>query len=83
MITVRYFARIRELLDCEQEQIECPQPPQVATVLAQLRARGGAWEGALSANGKLLIAVNQAMVGEEHALRDGDELAFFPPVTGG
>ncbi|MDD2990999.1 MAG: MoaD/ThiS family protein, partial [Zoogloea sp.] len=44
--------------------------------------RGGAWE-ALGEGRNVRAAINQEMVGPESALADRDEIAFFPPVTGG
>ena len=83
-LRVLYFASIREKLGREAEELDLPAG--VATIAAlrtHLRARGGAWGDAL-AEGKLLrAAVNQDMVQPEAAIKAGDEVAFFPPVTGG
>jgi molybdopterin synthase sulfur carrier subunit len=51
--------------------------------LALLKARGEPWSSALAEPGRILIAVNQEMAGADTCLKDMDELAFFPPVTGG
>lgn len=83
MISLRFFAGLREALETGQEQTELP--PGVVTVgdlRAHLAARGGEWRR-LSAPGKLRCAVNQDMVDDAAPLRAGDEVAFFPPVTGG
>ncbi|MDX1376686.1 MAG: MoaD/ThiS family protein, partial [Burkholderiales bacterium] len=48
-----------------------------------LMARGGAWQSALADGRRLRAAVNQDMAPPEARLRAGDEVAFFPPVTGG
>jgi molybdopterin synthase sulfur carrier subunit len=83
-VKVLYFAALREQLGASSEEIELP--PGVATVAglrAHLMARGGAWQAAL-AEGKLLrMAVNQDMARATSAIQRGDEVAFFPPVTGG
>jgi molybdopterin synthase sulfur carrier subunit len=83
-VKVLYFAALREQLGTAGEEIE--RPAGVATVAAlrtHLRGRGGAWERAL-ADGKLVrMAVNQDMAQPAAAIRAGDEVAFFPPVTGG
>ncbi|HLX80232.1 MAG TPA: molybdopterin converting factor subunit 1 [Burkholderiales bacterium] len=83
-LRVLYFASIREKLGRDAEEIDLPAG--VATVAAlrtHLRARGGAWADAL-AEGKLLrAAVNQDMAQPAAAIKAGDEVAFFPPVTGG
>lgn len=83
-VKVLYFAALREQLGTSAEEIELP--PEVGTVAglrAHLMARGGAWQAAL-AEGKLLrMAVNQDMARATSAIKRGDEIAFFPPVTGG
>jgi molybdopterin synthase sulfur carrier subunit len=76
-ITVRYFARLRERMGRESEQIELgASEGTVADVWAKV-------SGGEPFPRNLLAAVNQEYVGTEHAVRDGDEVAFFPPVTGG
>jgi len=50
---------------------------------AHLRSRGGAWEAELAAEKPVRAAVNQDMAQADTVLADGDEVAFFPPVTGG
>lgn len=81
MINVLFFAQIRELIGCDRLTL----PADVATV-AELRrtlaARGDRWALALE-DEKVLTAVNQSLVDMQHPLRAGDEVAFFPPVTGG
>lgn len=84
IVTVRYFARLRESLGLGSERIEVP--PHVVNVGALrewLRARGGAWSEELAAGRAVRVAVNQQMVESATPVRDGDEIAFFPPVTGG
>ena len=84
MVTVLYFARLREALDTGREEFSLP--PGV-TDLAGLRAaltnRGGAWAVELADSKPIRVAVNQQMAGPATPVRDGDEIAFFPPVTGG
>jgi len=80
-LRVRYFASIREALGPgEAVQTE-------ATSLGQLRdeliARGGQHAQALARGKALRVALDQVMAEESVALRDGAEVAFFPPVTGG
>ncbi len=84
MIEVLYFARIREDLDVEREQLEWTGGiSDVAALIAYLcDDRGAAWSTTLRQE-NLLVSVNQAMVNTDHQLADGDEVAFFPPVTGG
>lgn len=81
MINVLFFAQVRELVGCERLEI-ADAFPTVESLRQHLESRGGRWALALE-SGKLLAAVNQTLVPFEHSLRDGDEVAFFPPVTGG
>lgn len=81
MIDILFFAQVRELVGCSRLQL----PADYATVegLRQvLLARGERWALALESD-NLLAAVNQTLVPFEHAVRAGDEVAFYPPVTGG
>lgn len=83
MLTLRYFARLREVFGSAHEQLVLPQPADVQTLIALLRQRGEPWESALAPGMSYRVAVNQNMTGPEHRLEDGDEVAIFPPVTGG
>ena len=81
MIKVLFFAQVRELVGCEERRL----PGDHGTAEARRAAlceRGDKWALALE-SGKLLVAVNQTLVPLETPLNDGDEVAFFPPVTGG
>ena len=75
MIEVRAFARYRELLGFDRQAMPMPEPPTLAGLLADPRL------AALPPGS--LFAVNQAFVNREAALRDGDEVAIMPPVSGG
>ena len=83
-VTVRFFASVKEQLGTSAEEIELP--PGVSTV-AGLRAhlinRGETWKSALSEGKLVRIAVNQDMAQATARIEAGDEVAFFPPVTGG
>ena len=83
-LELRFFASLREALGTSQETIEILEEVKTVSQLrAHLIARGGVWAEAL-AEGKLLrCALNQTMVDANSALKDGAEVAFFPPVTGG
>ncbi len=81
---ILYFARLREDLGCAEETIELP--PGVDTVAglrAHLMARGITWKEALAQERALQVAVNQEMARPGTPVKSGDEVAFFPPVTGG
>ncbi len=83
-LRVLYFASVRERLGTASEEIELPAG--VATVSglrAHLRGRGGAWAEAFAEEKLLRTAVNQDMCPPGAAIKAGDEVAFFPPVTGG
>ena len=83
-ITVRFFASVREQIGRDLEELEVP--PAVATVgalRAHLRARGGAYAQAFPEKRLVRMAVNQEMAPPGAAIKAGDEVAFFPPVTGG
>ncbi len=79
-----YFARVREQLGMEQESLQCPAEVERVEQLIDylVSERGSLWQQVLQAP-NLLVAVNQEMVSVASALADGDEVAFFPPVTGG
>jgi molybdopterin synthase sulfur carrier subunit len=84
MVTVLYFARLREALGRSSEQIALPATVRdVEGVRALLMARGGEWERELGPGRPVRAAVNQAMAVGDTQVADGDEVAFFPPVTGG
>ncbi|MFM4939541.1 molybdopterin synthase sulfur carrier subunit [Aeromonas enteropelogenes] len=81
MIKVLFFAQVRELVACDELTLPCDYATAEA-LRAALYERGDKWALALE-EGKLLVAVNQTLVPLATELHDGDEVAFFPPVTGG
>ena len=84
MLTLLYFARLREGLGIEREEIELPSHiGTVAELTGWLGERGPDWKEALDLYGHVRCAVNQELVKPEALVHDGDEVAFFPPVTGG
>ncbi len=83
-VTVRYFASLKEQLGKDSEELELPSGVStVAGLRAHLKARGGAYEEMLSEKRLVRAAVNQDMAKPGAAVKAGDEIAFFPPVTGG
>lgn len=83
MLKILYFASLREMLGCSAESLELPPGvTDVGGLLGLLGGRGGEW-GKLAAVKNLRYAVNQEMAGLASPLKAGDEVAFFPPVTGG
>lgn len=83
MLTLKYFASLRERLGREGEELGLPEG--VATVgelTAWLQQRDAGWHSAL-ADRNIRAAVNHEIVAPDAVIRDGDEIAWFPPVTGG
>lgn len=74
-ITVRYFASLRESLGKSEEVVDSAEVSRVADVWRQVAGPASA--------GRVLVAVNHEYADFERVVRDGDEVAFFPPVTGG
>ncbi len=83
-VKVLYFAGLREQLGTQGEVLDIsPAVTTVAGLRTLLRDRGGAWQAALAQGKALRVAVNQEMAQPTTPVRPGDEVAFFPPVTGG
>jgi molybdopterin synthase sulfur carrier subunit len=82
-VKVLFFAGLREALGVASETVTLSEEMATVGLLRDaLAARGGNWSVLLSTR-NLRAAVNQQMVGFEAPLQAGDEVAFFPPVTGG
>jgi molybdopterin synthase sulfur carrier subunit len=81
-ISVRYFASVREALGTGAEAIET-DAPDLGALRDELIARGEPHASVLARGRAVRMALDQIMSGEGAALRDGSEVAFFPPVTGG
>ena len=84
MVRVLYFAWLRERAGRPEEQLDLP--PHVATVgalAAWLQARDPAGAAVFENLAVIRAAVNQVFAAPDAAVADGDEVAFFPPVTGG
>lgn len=81
-VQIKYFASIREALGTGAETLDT-EATTVAALRDALIARGGAAAEALARGRHVRVALNQNLVPESEALRDGCEVAFFPPVTGG
>lgn len=83
-IRLRLFASIREQTGVDEEALALPEGVQTLAQLRDfLRARGPAWGESLDPGRAIRGAVNQRMVDDDQPVKDGDEVAFFPPVTGG
>ena len=81
MITVKAFAQVREVVGHDEWQVAGAQKQTVADVLSNLCEQDVRWKAAM--DDQLLVAVNHTMRDSEFIVHDGDEVAFFPPVTGG
>jgi molybdopterin synthase sulfur carrier subunit len=83
-VQVLYFARLRETLGAERERLVLPDGVVTAGELRRwLAGRGGVWASELDPTRPVRIAVNHDLAGDGQVLADGDEVALFPPVTGG
>ncbi|MET0681892.1 MAG: molybdopterin converting factor subunit 1 [Casimicrobiaceae bacterium] len=83
-VSLVYLARLREAFGAAAERIEAP--PEVDTVgalRAWLARRGGVWAVELAPGRAVRIAVNHDLASSDTPIRPGDEVAIFPPVTGG
>lgn len=84
MLNILYFASLREALETAQEALELnDQIKHVGDLKQFLIARGGQWQQAFTQDQALLVSVNQQMANDATLVKDQDEIAFFPPVTGG
>ena len=79
-----YFAKVREALGIDREEIDLAGSIQtVADLVEFLKGRGSAWHTTFNELSSIRMAVNQEIVEDDHAIRANDEVAFFPPITGG
>lgn len=89
MLNIQYFASIREALDRNEEELQLPAGVTSVQALidylliANPHFEAVFKEGSGNKGGKVLVAVNQTIVGRSHPLSQDDEVAFFPPMTGG
>ena len=83
-VMVRFFASVKEQLGKDAEEVEVPAGiGTVAALRAHLMNRGGDWQTVFAERKLVRAAVNQQMAQPGAAIKAGDEVAFFPPVTGG
>jgi molybdopterin synthase sulfur carrier subunit len=81
-LKVLYFASIRETIGLAQESVQT-NTKTVGELRVELAQRGDLYKEALSSDKVIRTALNQNMCFESEQLIEGDEVAFFPPVTGG
>lgn len=84
MIKILYFARLKESLKFSSEDFQLTENiVTVADLMAHLSARGDAWGALFAGKTNTRAAINHALVENTTVIKAGDEVAFFPPVTGG
>lgn len=81
MLQLRFFASLRERLGSSSINFEYSGQKTVNELMVELIAKGDRW--LLLTEQDVLIAVNQTLCAKDAKINDGDEVAFFPPVTGG
>ena len=83
-IKVLYFARIKEAVNYSAEDIDLPKDVITVTALKNyLSLRGETWAGLFNGKQVVRAAINHTLVDDLATIQVGDEVAFFPPVTGG
>ncbi|WP_022940995.1 molybdopterin converting factor subunit 1 [Psychromonas hadalis] len=82
MIKVLFFAQLRDKLGVSELSVNSDENPNVQVLLNNLKAKDNHWEKTL-ASASLMVAINQTISNKTATLSSGDEVAFFPPVTGG
>lgn len=83
-VKLLFFAGLREQLGTSGEEIELPAGvTTLAGVREHLKSRGGNYERVFAGKALVRMAVNQEMAQPGATVKPGDEVAFFPPVTGG
>ncbi|PCJ33732.1 MAG: molybdopterin converting factor subunit 1 [Alphaproteobacteria bacterium] len=79
-----YFAHVRENIGCSSEQMSLPDNiSNVGELMSHLRAKGKGYQSAFENEDNIRVAVNQLYVNFDHVISEQDEIAFFPPMTGG
>jgi molybdopterin synthase sulfur carrier subunit len=83
-IKLFYFAKVREVLGIDREEIDVETDIKtLAELIAFLKLRGSQWQSIFDMSSSYRMAVNQELVEANHTINANDEVAFFPPITGG
>ena len=80
MLRVRYFASIREFTELKEEQLDVPEGSTAEALKRKVQRLHASLK---SEEGNILVAVNGSFVEPKRVLKPGDEVALFPPVSGG
>ena len=79
-----YFGWVRIKMGIDREKIDLPAGvTDVQGLIEHLREQGGAYAEALGDISMVRVAVNQELTDLDQAISEGDEVALFPPMTGG
>ena len=82
MIKIKYFASLREALDVDQEMIDFVEGRSISDIQVMLSDRSPVWSKSIL-DSNLIVSINQEVSDKSNLVSDCDEIAFFPPVTGG
>jgi MoaD family protein len=82
MVTIRFFAVLKKLLDRDSMHIQLTGPATLKTLLDRIESEIPSIRSVIK-EGRTLIAVNQEIAQDETVVSDGDEVAFLPPFAGG
>ncbi|KXV67483.1 molybdopterin converting factor [Acetobacter malorum] len=83
-VTIFYFAALREQMGRETESVRLPvQPITVEALVTELRQKDAGMDEVFAASPRIRVAINQTLATFQDTVKSGDELAFFPPMTGG
>jgi sulfur-carrier protein len=88
-VKVLFFANFKEILGCSELVMQIEDGANINTICQQLACKQGVWNDLFQfadnshCSNKVKVAINQTMAEHSTLIKDGDEIAFFPPVTGG
>lgn len=83
-VNILYFAALREQLGRESQRVTLPSHTMpVAALVQELRQHDAKLDEVFAATPRIRVAINQKLGGFDTCVKPGDELAFFPPMTGG
>lgn len=83
-IKLFYFAKVREVLGIDREEIDVETDIKtLAELIAFLKLRGSQWQSIFDMSSSYRMAINQELAEPSHSINANDEIAFFPPITGG